>query len=107
LGRNRMNAVVLRVVGWNKGKAWTDNISHTRGMLIGLLRESTALSHLEAKRLVKAILAGEASELPLANPRFYNSMRHALESIGAEVEIHEVAAQQGAPADGPASRARG
>jgi len=97
-----MQSVVLKVVAWNQSKAWTDNIAHTRGMLVSLLRSSTPMTHTEAKRMVKAVLAKESSELPLADAKFYNSMRHALQSIGAEVEVHELA-QQTVQADGPAS----
>jgi hypothetical protein len=51
-----------------------------------MLRSATAISNVEAKRLIKAILAKEANELYLENGAAYASVCHALQSIGAEVE---------------------
>ena len=82
-----MNSVCLRVVAWDESQSWTDNVAHTRNILISMLREASPISHVEAKRLVKAVLAKEATDLLLHNPSFIHPMRHALQSIGAEVEL--------------------
>lgn len=66
-------------------------IAHSRGMLVSLLRSSTPMTQTEAKRMVKAVLSKEAFELPLADAKVHNAMRHALQSIGAEVEVQELA----------------
>lgn len=79
-------AVVLRVLSWDDAKAWSRDIPHTREMLVGMLRAAAAISNVEAKRLIKAVLAKEVDELYLERGVAYANMCHALQSIGAEVE---------------------
>jgi len=93
-----METVVLKVTDWNSALGWSTDIAHTKSMLVGLVRQSTSLSHTEAKRLIKALFARQVSELVLVNGQFYNAIRSALQSVGAQVEAH--LAQQGAAADG-------
>jgi hypothetical protein len=82
-----MHTVILRVTAWDQSQAWTDNFAHTRNILITMLRKSSPLGTIEAKRLVKAVLAGAETDLPLHDPALVQPMRHALQSIGAEVEL--------------------
>ena len=82
-----MQSIILRVTAWDKSQAWTDDIAHTRNMLVALLRKSSPLGHVQAKRLVKAVLAGTETDLLLLDPSLAQSIRHALQSIGAEVQL--------------------
>ncbi len=93
-----METVGRKVTGWNSAWGWSTDITHTKSMLVGLVRQSTSLSHTEAKRLIKALFARQVSELVLVNGQFYNAIRSALQSVGAQVEAQ--LAQQGAAADG-------
>lgn len=93
-----METVVLRIIDWNPALGWSSDVAHTKGMLVGLVRKSTALSHTEAKRLIKAVFARQLSELVLTNGQLYNAIRSALQSEGAQVEA--LLAQPGTPADG-------
>ena len=82
-----MSTTILRVTAWDRSQAWTDNVAHTRNILIRMLRESSPLGHVQAKRLVRAVLAGTETDLPLDDSALAQPMRHALQSIGAEVEL--------------------
>lgn len=93
-----MATVMLKVTDWNPALGWSSDVAHTKNMLVGLIRRSTSLSHTEAKRLTKALFAGQASELVLTNGQFYSAIRSALQSAGAQVEAQ--LAQQGAAGDG-------
>ena len=66
------------------------------------MRQSTSLSHTEAKRLIKALFAQQVSELVLKNGQSYNAIRSALQSAGAQVEAQLI--QQGVSRDGFAAR---
>jgi hypothetical protein len=92
-----MRSVVLKITEWNSAKAWTSDIAHTKNMLVDQLRKSTPMSHTEAKRLIRAVFCHESSELLLVNAEFYNAIRNALQSVGAQVEVHP--AQLGVQAD--------
>jgi len=96
-----MELVVLKITDWNPALGWSSDVAHTKSMLVGLVRQSTALSHTEAKRLIKAVFARQVSELVLANGQFYNAIRSALQSEGAQVEAQ--LAQLGIQPAGPAS----
>jgi hypothetical protein len=82
-----MSTTTLRVTAWDRSQAWTDNVAHTRNILVRMLRGSSSLGHVQAKRLVRAVLAGTETDLPLHDPALAQPMRHALQSIGAEVEL--------------------
>jgi hypothetical protein len=56
-------------------------------MLVRMLRESSPLSHVQARRLVRAVLAGAETDLPLRDPSLIQAIRHALQSIGADVHL--------------------
>ena len=79
-------SVLLRITRWDESKAWTDNVAHATKMLVSTLRASGPVSNLEAKRLIKAVIAKQANEIFLLDGAHYSSMRHCLQSIGAEVE---------------------
>jgi len=79
--------MILQIRGWDKSRAWTDDVAHVRGILVRMLRESSPLSHVQAKRLVRAILAGAETDLPLHDPYLIQAIRHALQSIGADVRL--------------------
>ena len=81
-------SVVLRITSWDKSKAWTSDVAHTRGMLVSSLHSATAISNLEAKRRIKAILSGECNEILLEDGAGYATICHALQSIGAIVEAN-------------------
>ncbi len=98
LGRMKsMQSVVLKIAEWDSAKAWTSNTAHIKSMLVDLVRKSTPMSHTEAKRLIRAVFAHQSSELLLVNAEFYNAIRSALQSVGAQVEVHP--AQLGVQAD--------
>ena len=78
--------VILRVTEWDESKAWTRDTAHTRNMLVNILRSSTPMSNLEAKRLIKAVLSKQSGEIELVDGTSYANMCHALQSIGAVVE---------------------
>ena len=82
-----MHATILRVTTWDRSRAWTDDVAHTRNILVRMLRESSSLGHIQAKRLVKAVLAGTETDLPLQDATLAQPMRHALQSIGADVQL--------------------
>ena len=79
--------VLIRVLEWDKAKAWTTNVAHTRSMLVELLRGSSAISNLEAKRKIKLILANELREVRLESGAHCSAFTHALRSIGAVVQV--------------------
>ena len=79
-------SVLVRIIRWHESKAWTDNVAHARKMLVSAFRASGPVSNLEAKRLIKAVIAKRASEIFLLDGTHYSSMLHCLQSIGAEVE---------------------
>lgn len=93
-----MESVLLKITEWSSAKSWTADIAHTKSMLTDLVRKSTPMSHTEAKRLIRAVFAQQATELLLVNGEFFNPIRSALQSVGAQVEVHP--AQQGMHADG-------
>lgn len=72
---------------WDQSAAWTDNIPWARKNLIGLLRESTPVTHTEAKRLVRDVLDRKLSEIELTNSVYAESMAQTLRAIGATVEV--------------------
>lgn len=78
--------VLVRILHWNDAKSWTANVTHTRGMLVDILRGSASISNLEAKRMTKLLLSKELHELVLEDGASCESFCHALRSIGAEVE---------------------
>ena len=79
--------VLVRIIRWDEQRAWTDDIEHARRLLISSFRASGCASNLETKRLIKAIIAKQATEIFLPNGTYYSSIRHCLQSIGAEVEV--------------------
>ena len=57
------------------------------------------MSPTDAKRLVRSVFDQEENEIPLEDARSYSSTMHALESVGAQVEVIRPATQQGAARD--------
>ena len=82
-----MHPTTLRVTAWDKSQAWTEDLALTRNILVAMLRKSSPIGHVQAKRLVKAVLAGAETDLPLQDAALVQPMRHALQSIGADVEL--------------------
>lgn len=82
-----MQGTILRVVSWDRSHAWTNDIAHARNILIRMLRRATPIGHVQAKRLVRSVLAGTESEVVLQDATLVQPMRNALESIGAQVEL--------------------
>ncbi|WP_337243888.1 hypothetical protein [Luteimonas sp. gir] len=82
-----MHPIILRVTSFDRSRAWTDDLAHTRNMLVRMLRKSSPLSHVQAKRLVKAVLAGAETDLPLQDATLVQPMRHALQSVGTDIQL--------------------
>lgn len=82
-----MSSIGLRVVGWTEWPGSMDGVAHSRNILVSMLRSSTPMGHVEAKRLVRAILDKREAELLLVDPSMLQGIRNALESIGAVVEV--------------------
>ena len=60
------------------------------------------MTHTEAKRFVKELLSRQVTEFSVRAIGPYNSIRHNLEVLGAEVHL-EVVPQPSIQPDGPAS----
>jgi hypothetical protein len=83
-----MQSVVLKIAGWDSARSWTADIAHIKNILTTLIRRSTPMSHTEAKRLKGAVFSQQSSELLLVNAELDNPIRSALQSVGAQVEVH-------------------
>ena len=82
-----MASVLIKVVGWDDGRAWQKNVAWSRKMMIKLLRESTPMGITDAKRLIRGVLAREVDEILLEDSSCIGAFRHHLESLGATVEL--------------------
>ena len=60
---------------------------YVKEMLMKHLQLSSPMSRTEAKAIVKRALARELVQIDLVDGRYADSMRHWLESIGAQVEV--------------------
>jgi uncharacterized protein with PIN domain len=77
----------LIVRGWDASRAWFPGMDgYVKEMLMKHLQLSSPMSRTEAKAIVKRTLARELVQIDLADGQYADSMRHWLESIGAQVE---------------------
>jgi len=84
---NKFQPIHLRVIARDSHRAWTDNIAHTRNILVSMLRAASPIGLREAKRLIKSVIAGEPAILVVHEPNYVQPIRNALQSIGVEVEV--------------------
>ena len=78
----------LIVRSWDTSRAWFPGMDgYVKEMLMKHLQLSSPMSRTEAKAIVKRALARELVQIDLVDGRYADSMRHWLESIGAQVEV--------------------
>ena len=82
-----MSPVTIKILSWDKSEGWTRNQGHARDSMVGMLRESTSIRQTEAKRLIRAVLSGQVSEIVVENISVALGIQNRLESLGASVEI--------------------
>jgi hypothetical protein len=85
-----MKPVTLKVLNWDDANAFSANLSSARSQvrdaLVDMLLESTPMTRTAAKRLIREVLDKQAWEIPLANPKLFETFRNRLESIGATID---------------------
>ena len=83
----------VRILSWSDERAWTDWSGHAKAQLAGRLRAALPnMPALELKRLTRHVLKRECLVIPLPANAYAASIRHLLESIGAEVQIEDLGA---------------
>ncbi len=85
--------IVVRILGWNSHRAWTNGSGHERTDLVWRLGRLSNLDRREIKRLARRILDQEHDEIQLdkAQDRFAaESLRSFLESLGAAAVVEDV-----------------
>ena len=76
------------ITAWDESRAWFPGMdSYVKDMLLKTLRRSSSLGPTDIKRIVRKVMSREAAAIPLENDQHIDSIRHWLESIGAQVEI--------------------
>ncbi len=79
---------VLIVKGWDTSRAWFPGMDgYVKEMLMKYLQISSPMARSEAKSIVKRLLAKELLEVELVDGQYASSLRHWLESIGAQIEV--------------------
>ena len=82
--------ITIHVHSRDTSQAWfmgEGNPSYLRDMLQTYLRRSTPMTNLEAKRLVRAIMDGQAVDLVLVDPQYCEGICHWLSQLGASLEV--------------------
>jgi hypothetical protein len=78
----------LCILSFESDRAWTDYGGTTRSQLILRLNSACpSIGHTEAKRLARAILNGEVSEIPIEKEDRIEYIAQFFESIGAVTKI--------------------
>jgi hypothetical protein len=79
------NPVTLCVRTW--GAPLTTDVAHMRHSLVSLLREALNVPNAEAKRMARALIAGQEKQIILQDSTLAEAIRNRLEALGAEVEL--------------------